>query len=95
MDKSIILKNILYGIIPFLILTMIIGPSINGSVLISTFVLIPISMIIVGILNNFLLENSSTKWIKILIYCISIGIINFLLLGLLSILGYPLKTYIY
>ena len=95
MKKKIIVKNIFYGIIPFLVITLIIGPYINGSLLISEFILIPLSMIIVGFLNNHIYQDSKEKWKNILIYSIVIGVINFLLLGLLSMLGYPLKTFVY
>jgi len=91
--KKLIIKNFYYVIIPYLVITLILGALINGFIIAAYVLLIPLSIIGSIILNYNLTKNikSKNKWYIIIGFAILAGLINYFLLWIFMEMGYKFK----
>jgi len=91
--KKLIIKNFHYVIIPYLVITLVLGALINGFIIAAYVLLIPLSIIGSIILNYNLTRKikSKNKWYVIIGFAIVAGLINYFLLWIFLEMGYKFK----
>jgi hypothetical protein len=91
--KELMLKNIYYIIMPFLAIALILGALINGFIIASYVLLIPLCAIGSIILNYRLTRKSKSKnrWGIIVGFAILVVLINYFLLWFFMEIGFKFK----
>ncbi len=92
--SELIFKNFYYIVVLYLATTLVLGVALNGFVILSYILLIPLSVIGSVILNYNLAKKNGfkNKWLIIIGLAIAIGLINYLLLWfLIEVVNVPFK----